>query len=98
MTYTENTATTLNVTFNTFASPTATVTLYKQQADGTYQPHTNDRTTITNFFITISNLLSLDEGLYLITAANTFGSSINNLTFDLTVNGKNFSSSMIIVF
>ena len=88
MNFEKDTAETLNISFNTFASPKPTVTLYRRQADGTYQPHTDDRITTTNSYVSFSNLLPIDQASYLITAVNSYGPSMNNLTFDLTVTGK----------
>ena len=89
----------LNISFNTFASPRATVTLYRQQEDSTYQPHTDDRITATDSYIAFTYLLPLDSASYLITATNNFGQSINNLTFDVfvIVPGKLVCVSMNIV-
>ena len=88
MNFERDTARTLNITFNAFASPKPTVTLYRQQADGTYQPHTDDRITTTDSYVTFRNILPIDQASYLITAVNSYGPSMNNLTFDLTVTGK----------
>ena len=81
-------AQTLNISFNVFGSPAATVSLYRMQADGNYESDSNPRITTTDSYITIANITYPDEAHYLITAGNIYGSSINNLTFALMVIGK----------
>lgn len=58
------------------------------QTDGTYELYTNSRTTTTDAYITFIDILPSDEAMYLISGANSYGQSINNLTFYLEVTGK----------
>ena len=91
------TAQTLTIAFNTFASPEASVTIYKVQSNNDiYELNTNSRVTTTTSYVTISDTLLSDKGRYLITAANSFGQSINNLTFDVIVIGKASSASLLL--
>ena len=80
-------AQTLNISFNVFGSPAATVTLYRMQANGSYELYENTRITATDSYITINDVSYIEEAQYLITASNIYGSSINNLTFVLVVTG-----------
>lgn len=80
---------TVTITFNTFGSPEADVTIYKgPDNNGVYELSSLSRVTATSSYISISDILLSDGGTYLITAANAYGESINNLTFDLIVTGN----------
>ena len=82
------TAQTVTIPFNTFGYPQANVTMYKMQTNGTSKLNSNARVVITDSYIIFNDILLSDEATYVITAVNTYGESINNLTFDLIVMGK----------
>ena len=88
MTFQANSTHTVNISFYTFTAIEAIVTLYRMQTNNIYDLDRNSRITITDSYITISDIVPSDGAEYLITAANAYGQSVNNLTFDLTVNGK----------
>ena len=79
---------TVTISFYTFTAIEVTVTLYRMKNNNTYELTRNSRITTTNSYITISNVVPSDEAQYLITAASAYGQSVNNLTFNLTVEGK----------